>query len=160
VHLVATRTYTDAGTTGFVSTEARSFFSIEQPWRNNQQGHSCIPEGDYDLVYYLSPKHGPTYCFRNPDLKIMGCDTLTPEQIAEGYRTLCELHSANFPEQLEGCMALGLEGRPMYDPATGVVEVAVEDSKPAIAALMEELGVGVVGHTMSIHSPTGVPSNG
>jgi hypothetical protein len=102
------------------------------------------------LVWYVSPKHGGTYCFRNPDLKIMGRDNLTAQQVADGYRSFCELHSANWAEQLEGCVAAGTSGQPMFDPLTGIVEPAVEDSKNAVAHILAVLGEAVVGHTVTI----------
>lgn len=150
MQITAIREYGDVGTKSIVTTDARSYFGIEQPWRDNLPGHSCIPEGVYELHPYRSPMHGDTYCFYNPDLKIMGAEPLTPEQQAAGYRNVCEIHSANFSEQLRGCLALGLQNHPMYDPITGVVEMAVEESKSALAAFMAELGIGVSGHTMTI----------
>jgi hypothetical protein len=33
-------------------------YTIELPWKNNQAGVSCIPEGKYDLVKRWSPKFG------------------------------------------------------------------------------------------------------
>ena len=79
--------------------------TCEQPWRNNEEGHSCIPVGDYKLLPYQSPAHGATVVFHNPDLDIYG----TPEMIPPGKtgRSLCEIHSANWPFQLRGCVAVG-----------------------------------------------------
>ena len=82
--------------------------TCEQPWRDNLQGHSCIPVGDYQLLPYVSPAHGPTVVFHNPALGIYG----TPEMIPHGQQTgrsLCEIHAANWPFQLRGCVALGRE---------------------------------------------------
>lgn len=31
--------------------------TLELPWRDNQREVSCIPLGDYQLVYAFSPKH-------------------------------------------------------------------------------------------------------
>ena len=35
--------------------------TVELPWRDNQNGNSCIPLGTYDLAYRNSPEHGD--CF-------------------------------------------------------------------------------------------------
>lgn len=124
---------------------ADTFYSIELPWRNNEPNTSCVPAGIYSLIPYLSPKHGATWCLHNPALGIYGTDP-----VPHGGRDHCEIHSANFAEQLLGCIALGLEGQPMYDPLTGKVEPAVEDSKPAIARLHTILGEMSIGHTLEI----------
>lgn len=142
--------YGPSSTVGVLYTDTQQLHAIEPPWLDNRPGHSCIPEGVYGLVPYDSPKHGPTYCFRNPDLKIMGHDVLTEEQIADGYRTVCEIHPANFAIQLEGCCAVGYGDDPMFDWITGKTEPAVEDSQKAFKALMAELGVGVHGHTIDV----------
>ena len=150
MHLTLDTVSGPLATTGKLVVGDKVFPTIEQPWRMNLQGHSCIPAGDYELVWYVSPKHGGTYCFRNPVLKIMGHDNLTAQQVAEGYRSFCEIHSANWAEQLEGCLAVGHTGQPMYDPLTGKVEPAVEDSKNAVAEILAILGEAAVGHTITV----------
>ena len=96
------------GAFGRMSLDGKDFAATcEQPWRNNEEGHSCIPVGDYKLLPYQSPAHGATVVFHNPDLDIYG----TPEMIPPGKtgRSLCEIHSANWPFQLRGCVAVGRE---------------------------------------------------
>ena len=79
--------------------------TCEQPWNANQADHSCIPEGTYELLPYDSPAHGATIVFHNPALGIYG----TPVMIPSGMpgRSLCEIHNANWPFQLKGCVAVG-----------------------------------------------------
>jgi len=94
------------GTYGHMSIDGQPFCATcEQPWNDNQQGHSCIPVGDYQLLPYDSPAHGPTVVFHNPVLGIYG----TPEMMPAGQqgRSLCEIHNANWPFQLKGCVAVG-----------------------------------------------------
>ena len=94
------------GSFGRMSLDGVDFCATcEQPWRDNLEGHSCIPVGDYDLLPYDSPAHGPTVVFHNPGLGIYG----TPDRIPPGKagRSLCEIHSANWPFQLRGCVAVG-----------------------------------------------------
>lgn len=96
------------GSFGRISLDGVDFAATcEQPWRNNEEGHSCIPVGDYKLLPYELPAHGATVVFHNPDLGIYG----TPEMIPAGKtgRSLCEIHSANWPFQLRGCVAVGRE---------------------------------------------------
>src|SRR5690349_18869896 len=69
-----------------------SFVTIELPWRNNQQGISCIPKGIYTVKKFMSLKHG--LCFLIMDVP---------------GRSMCEIHAANFSRQLLGCIAPGKE---------------------------------------------------
>ncbi|HWG77834.1 MAG TPA: DUF5675 family protein [Steroidobacteraceae bacterium] len=112
--------------------------TIELPWRDNLAGRSCVPAGDYELLPYLSPKHGQTWRLHNPALGVWG-RTLAPE----GVRTEIEIHCANFARELQGCIAVGLSGEPMLDGAgdgcTHQVEPAVQNSREAFERLRELL---------------------
>lgn len=125
----------DGSTTGTMKAGDLLFYTIELPWRNNQPNVSCVPAGEYQLLPYFSPTHGQTWRLHNPALKVWGASAMAPE----GMRSECELHSANWARQLLGCIALGIEGQPMFDPATGIVEPAVERSVDAINELRQLL---------------------
>jgi hypothetical protein len=143
VNVTIARHYGDYATTGTMQVGDASFFTIERPWMDNESGTSCVPEGTYQLIPYLSPKHGQTWCLENEALGVT----------ADGHggtRSRCEIHSANWATQLEGCIALGLRGQPMYNPDTGRVEPAVEDSKDAVAHFNTLLGPMSTGHTLTI----------
>lgn len=143
---------TQASTPGvltvFTEAGSRSWFTIEQPWRGNDQGASCVPPGEYELIPYESPTHGPTWCLHNPQLNIYAGFGM--RRAALGGRDFCELHSANWARQLKGCIALGQEGQPLYDPSTGRCMPAVERSCDAIQELVLFLGRLSCGHTLSI----------
>lgn len=52
------RTYYPNGTNGIMSFNGQQIcFSIELPWKDNQHGISCIPEGSYLLTKRYSPRH-------------------------------------------------------------------------------------------------------
>lgn len=146
--LTLERVYQQDATTGLFTVTALIYASVELRWDNNLPDKSCVPEGTYELVPYDSPKHGPTWYLKNEALGVGGADTT---------RSFCELHAANFARQLEGCIALGLMGNPMFDPATGEVSPAVEDSRPAIAQLLADLTPMSYGHTLNITSADGPP---
>jgi hypothetical protein len=94
------------GTFGHMSIDGVAFcVTCEQLWNDNLEGHSCIPIGDYQLLPYLSPAHGPTVVFHNPALGIYGAPDMIPA--GQTGRSLCEIHSANWPFQLKGCVAVG-----------------------------------------------------
>ena len=79
---------TDNGTFGKLS----KFFTAELPWKNNANNISCIPPGKYRCSWTLSPR-----------LK-----RYTYEVTGVKGRAGIRIHSANFPTQVLGCIALGL----------------------------------------------------
>jgi hypothetical protein len=140
--LTLTRTaYSEEATAGFLLLNDEMLYSIEQPWDQNAPDHSCVPEGTYDLIPYLSPTHGPTWYLSNAALGVGA---------AGAVRSYCELHSANWATQLEGCIAFGHEDLPMVDPSTGKLSPAVENSRDAVQTLIAALGSMTSGHTLTI----------
>lgn len=65
--------------------------TIERPWLNNQHGVSCIPAGLYPCTLRFSPHHG---------FAVYGVENVP-------NRSDIEIHAANLPTQLLGCVALG-----------------------------------------------------
>lgn len=65
--------------------------TIERPWLDNQNGVSCIPAGVYPCALRFSPHHG---------FAVFGVTNVP-------HRTDVEIHAANVPTQLLGCIALG-----------------------------------------------------
>ena len=109
----------DYGTFGVLLLDNhQSWCTGELPWRQNQNGISCIPAGVYTCKWILSPKHGECY-------QITGVP----------HRDMIEIHSANWMgdarkgklSQLLGCVSLGL--------AYGILnnQPALLQSKAAIA---------------------------
>jgi hypothetical protein len=70
----------------------RIVFTVEQPWRDNQPGESCIKEGRYTLVRDATGGHR---WFKIPD-----------EEVEP--RSAIEFHPANRAEELRGCIAPGM----------------------------------------------------
>jgi hypothetical protein len=48
----------------------------------------------------------------------------------------------------------------MYDPLTGLVEPAIENSKDAVAELLALLTPGSTGHVLQIKPDEGIPGTG
>jgi Family of unknown function (DUF5675) len=143
-------------TTGTMSFEGLTdvLYTLEPPWEENRKATpelqgSCVPEGIYSLLPYNSPVHGHTWCLHNPDLNVYGTEPVPP-----GGRDHCEIHSLNFAHQSEACIGVGLENKPMVDPATDVTEPAIEDSRAAMAKLLTILGPMSQGHTLTITRET------
>ena len=83
--------YHPSGTLGVLTLGDLRLFSIERPWLNNERNESCIPEGEYDLVWQQSPRFGMCYEVVN---------------VPERSRIL--FHVANYASDVEGCIGLGL----------------------------------------------------
>jgi hypothetical protein len=66
-------------------------YTVELAYRGNRQGESAIPEGTYTAGFYESERFGRTVL------------------LLEGVpgRTYIEIHPANAPHQLDGCIAPG-----------------------------------------------------
>lgn len=132
----------DTCTRGLITLEDGTLiYSLELPWKNNEKNVSCVPPGVYQLIPYTSHKHDSTWYLQNADLDVGGDGA---------HRSFCEIHSANWASQLEGCIALGLDDKPMYNPAEGEIVPAVEQSRLAINRIKNVLGIGSNGNTLTI----------
>lgn len=113
---------------------SRICFTCEQPWNNNENNVSCIPEGDYELHAFNSPAHGHTFVFHNPALDVYGTPALIPA--GRRGRSLCEIHAANWPYQLRGCVAVGQRILDIQPHGMGV-SASIE----TVALLMGKIGL-------------------
>jgi hypothetical protein len=96
------------GTFGSLSIGGEPFCkTVEQPWRDNRPFISCIPAGDYTLIPWDSAKYGPVVCFVNPDLRVYANDADAPRD-GKSHRYSCLIHAANYPSELQGCVAVGV----------------------------------------------------
>ncbi|ELJ8641941.1 hypothetical protein RUK84_002910 [Vibrio cholerae] len=97
------RNYFPHGTFSYLCDENGNAFlkTVERPWKNNEAGISCVPEGTYDLLPHESPKFGKCYALSAPTL---GVTVYGPSQ-----RSHILIHKANYAEQLEGCIAPGTD---------------------------------------------------
>ena len=95
--VIITRTEkTDKVTAGVLSLTKSDGYSwvcktLELPDKGNQQKISCIPIGEYDVIYSHSPS----------------MNKFTYEVTNVPNRAGIRIHSANFTSQLLGCIALG-----------------------------------------------------
>jgi hypothetical protein len=122
---------TEDGTFGvFLLDNHKSWSTGELPWKDNQNGISCIPPGSYQCKHINSPKHGPCY-------QITGVTG----------RSMIEIHSANFmgdttlgkTSQLLGCVALGKNIGKLVPIEGGPTQIAVLQSKLAIQEFESDL---------------------
>lgn len=93
-------------------------YSLELPWRDNQQGISCIPEGSYALDFEYSPKFNRHLW----ELKNV------PDRLE------IKIHPANTVVELRGCIALG------YSYSIDALgQIHLENSRAAVKAFQQHL---------------------
>ena len=101
------------------------YWTIEPPWKGNKPYESCIADGVYDLEPHHSPRFGKCFILSNEQAGVGK---------TEGDRTHILIHAANWADQLEGCIAIGMgyaytERGPM-----------VTRSQDAMARMLAEMG--------------------
>ena len=95
LNLVVTRFQaTDKSVIGTMSVNGTNIcYTLEEAWRDNQKGHSCVGLGTYTaFLRYTSSKSKREWCFQLHD--------------ANG-RTAIQIHIGNKPEHTEGCVLVG-----------------------------------------------------
>lgn len=66
MEFVLNRTYYDQGTNGTLYYKGIPLCkTIELPWRNNERGQSCIPEGRYELKLRYTERFGRHYLVKH-----------------------------------------------------------------------------------------------
>jgi hypothetical protein len=78
------------------------FYTLERPYLSNMRFISCVPPGEYELLDHNSVRHGQTIKLSNPDLHVY------PNAKASGRYGIL-FHSANVVNELQGCIAPGLD---------------------------------------------------
>lgn len=96
--------YAPDGTFGRLRVGDLELFTCEQPWNGNAVGESCIPAGGYILRRRESPIVAQS----------------TGGEFNDGWeicdvpgRSLIMIHPANWPHELRGCVAPGVDYRPL-----------------------------------------------
>lgn len=102
--------YTPTETEGRLWLDAKtSVHTLERPWIDGLPGgmpfESCVPDGSYELIPHERPNGDRVYALRNADLGVYYTDQ---ERAGRPGRYLILIHSANWVEQVVGCIAPGL----------------------------------------------------
>lgn len=124
IHL--TRTYFPKGTNGKLECKGKFIcYTIELPWRGNEKGISCIPEGKYFIRKRYSSKFKWHF-----------------EVVEVENRNLILIHPANNAlQELNGCIApvtklsgpgLGLMSRVAFTKIKNLVNPALEKNKKVL----------------------------
>ena len=115
------------GTLGKLYIGDEVFPTIEQDWENNEPYKSCVPNGEYYLWAYNSPKYGDCYIIENESLNVAKYKKNNIKRFG------CLIHPANKASQLQGCIAPGMK--------IGVLDgdLAVLSSRNALGRIHELL---------------------
>lgn len=97
--------------------DGRVLYTVEREWDGNKPNVSCVPEGVYLVEKFNGAK------FKNV-FQIMDVPG----------RTFILFHAANYPSELEGCIAPGLSMVDYYS-----VQPGVQSSRDAMDVLREVL---------------------
>lgn len=97
VYIIRT-TSSNQGTQGTLVTEGFNCFSLELPWRDNQQNISCIPAGEYIVKIRQSPRFGKVYWVTKVPNR--GYILIHPGNFAGDV-------SKRYKSNVEGCLLLG-----------------------------------------------------
>jgi hypothetical protein len=81
----------DKQTLGKLEIDNWSCCTLELPWRDNNQGISCIPAGTYRCVRRESQKYGQHWHLQ-----------------AVPKRSFILIHAGNYFRQIQGCILVGL----------------------------------------------------
>lgn len=133
--------YTPIGTFGKLFYDDFTCYTVERPWLNNSKGESCIPEGDYDLVWHDSPKFGKTLAVKG------GTVAVYEDGVAK--RSAILIHPANVMDDLNGCIGLGNE-LGFYKQ-----KWAVLNSKKTVADFLQQVPDNTKGIQFSIRQIAG-----
>ena len=83
----------DDATLGVFCVDGKPMFvTLEEKWRDNAKGNSCIPKGTYQVSKHKSPSKGDCFKVHN----VSGRDNIL-------------IHSGNLTKDTEGCILLGMQ---------------------------------------------------
>lgn len=84
--------------------QGRVFYGVERPWRDNRPYESCVPLGEYKLVWAPTTTQVPPQ-FDGHTWYMVG-DTVSLRK-SDKRRWGCAWHVGNFDLNVEGCLAPG-----------------------------------------------------
>lgn len=97
---------TPFGVFGRLLVDERQFYTVERPWLNNEPGKSCVPLGEYDLVWQPTTTNVPNE-YGGATWYLSG-GTVSPDH-GGAKRTRVAIHIGNTMKDVSGCIAVGGE---------------------------------------------------
>jgi hypothetical protein len=127
--------YLPEGTIGVIQIpQGPRIYTIERPWQDNEPYYSCIPEGEYPLEWDTTGRIKDVPRLRGTE-----------------PRTQINIHAANHPEELHGCIAPNLRWTVEGQTPRGI------NSRAALALLIEQFS-GVKRDTVQLRTREDLPA--
>lgn len=130
-----------------IQVQGRTFYSVEKPWRDNRPYESCVPLGEYKLVWRPTTTNVP-HQFDGHTWYMVG-ETVGLVK-GEKHRWGCAWHVANFCDQVKGCSGIGQSLGFGESPKTETLRWCVNRSGDTMLELLQLLGPQ--DHELSINS--------
>lgn len=109
-------------------------YSVERDWCNNLPFVSCVPEGEYSLKPFFYKGEIATFALENLSL-----DVSVSRINDSDVRYACCLHAANWPYQLQGCVAPVMSLKPLYSKKLKQYLMAGSNSSAALSNVLQYL---------------------
>ena len=120
-----------------LSVQGRTFYGVERPWKNNVPYKSCVPLGEYKLVWAPTTTQVPLQ-FDKHTWYMVG-DTVSLRE-SDKLRWGCAWHIGNFDQDLQGCLAPGSSLGYARHKKTGTYNWCVNRSGDTMIDLLQLLG--------------------
>lgn len=95
------------GTFGRLEAGDRHWFTVERPWLDNTPMKSCVPLGEYDLVWQPTTTNVPEE-YAAATWYLDG-GTVSSEHVSSRRRTRVAVHIGNTMDDVSGCIAVGTD---------------------------------------------------
>lgn len=112
-----------SGQIGRIETVEHSYMTMEQAWNDNTPFVSCIPEGIYELIPYISKRYGECFVAVNEALNVY-FSKLSPNRPDNGRYKCIFFHRGNYPKNFEGCGGVGEKYNPAHDMITNTTQTS------------------------------------
>lgn len=97
---------TPYGTFGSLIINGEEIYTVEKPWANNRPYVSCVPYGEYKLIWQPTTTSVPP-AFDGGTWYLDG-ETVSADAVSDKLRKRCAIHIGNTCDDVTGCIAPGL----------------------------------------------------
>ncbi len=111
----------EKGTHGIFELNGDFWNSMEQPDLGNRPFESCVPQGEYELRPFTSPRYGECFIMVNEDLNVYEFKD-SPGRPDEGRFLCLFVHRGNWPRNFQGCIGAGFRYLEEKDMITRTVK--------------------------------------
>lgn len=125
---------TPYGAFGELQAGDQVFYTIEQEWNDNRKGQSCVPLGEYRMLWRPTTTSVPD-SYDEHSWYLEGA-TVSADHESDKPRTRCCFHIGNTAKNFHGCIGVGLS-------LTQLIGMwAIGSSRKAMDMLINEVHAG------------------